>query len=158
MDNDYIGNLKKSFSQSPIEYVNMACLEPEVLEERHVRLRLPAKPLHMNHVGTVYAGSMFTIAEIAGANLFMCTYGDAYIPILKSVKVQYMKPAMGDVLVDLTIDEETAREKIVPIAERGKGDYLLDVPLMDEGSQQVALAQFNYYVFSQDRIKEFGMK
>lgn len=158
MDKEFIDNLKAGFKHSPIEYVNMAGVEPEVMEERHVRLALPAQAIHMNHVGTMYAGSMFILAEIAGAQLFMCTYGNDYVPILKSVEMAYMKPAAGDVHIDISIDEATAEEKIAPVAERGKGDYFLDVPLTDDAGNQVALAKFNYYVFSQDKIKDFGAK
>lgn len=158
MEKTFFDNLKQGFGNSPIQYVNMAGIVPEVLEERHVRLLLPIDPLHKNHVGTAYAGSMFTMAEISGANLFMCSYGDAYVPVLKSVEVAYTKPATKDLVVDIALTEEEAESKIALAKERGRGDYFLDVPICDIDGNQVALAKFNYYAFSAEKISEFGSK
>ncbi len=146
---------KKNFPNGPIEYVNKANIEIEIMEERHVRAILPVDPLHLNHVGTVYAGSMFVFAEALGGSLFTCTYGDEYIPVLKAVEVHYLKPATSDLVFDLSLTEQEAEEKIALAAERGRGDYFLDIPLYDKSGVHVFDAQFNYYAFSADKIKEF---
>lgn len=146
MDKEFFDGLAASVNNGPTPYVNMANLQAETVEERHVRLRLPVEGLHLNHVGTAYAGSEFVLAEIAGGTLFMATYGtDEFVPILKSVNIKYLKPGMKDLVVDIALTEDEAAEKIAPVKERGRGDYFLEIPVFDVDGTQVAQFDFNYY-------------
>ncbi|MEQ3361837.1 PaaI family thioesterase [Raoultibacter massiliensis] len=146
MDEKFFEGLAKNVSDGPTPYINLAKLEAEVVEERHVRLRLPVTELHKNHVGIAYAGSEFVLAEIAGGTLFMATYGtDKYVPILKSVECKYLKPGTKDLIADIALTEEEAAEKIKEVEERGRGNYFLDVPLVDVDGEDIALMSFNYY-------------
>ena len=141
MDQEFFEGLAKNVNDGPTPFINLVQLQAEVVEERHVRLRLPLGDLHKNHVGIAYAGSEFILAEIAGGTLFMATYGtDVYVPILKSVELKFVKPGTKDLYVDISLTEEEAAEKIKPVEERGRGDYFLD---MD--GEQVAQMNFNYY-------------
>lgn len=146
MNKEFFDGLAQSVSNGPTPYVNDAGLVAEVVEERHVRMLLPLEGKHRNHVGIAYAGSEFVLAEIAGGTLFMATYGtDEFVPILKSVECKYLKPGTKDLVVDLSLTEEEAEEKIKAVKERGRGDYFLDVPITDIDGEQVALMSFNYY-------------
>lgn len=146
MDEKFFEGLAKNVNNGPTPYINLAQLQPEVVEERHVRLALPVEELHKNHVGIAYAGSEFVLAEIAGGTLFMATYGtDKYVPILKSVESKFLKPGTKDLFVDIALTEEEAAEKIKAVEERGRGDYFLDIPVFDVDGEQVALMNFNYY-------------
>lgn len=146
MDKEFFEGLAKNVSNGPTGYVNDAEMVAEVVEERHVRISLPLSEKHRNHVGIAYAGSEFVLAEISGGTLFMATYGtDEYVPILKSVTCTYFKPGTSDLVVDLSLSEEEAEEKIAAVKERGRGDYFLDVPVCDAAGEQVALMEFNYY-------------
>ena len=156
MDAKYFEDRKANFSHGPIEYVNMAGIKIDVMEERHVRAILPVNPIHLNHVGTVYAGSMFTFAEALGGNLFACTYGPAYVPVIKGVEVHYLKPTKKDLVFDVSLTEEEAADKIALAAKRGRGDYFLDIPIFDIDGIKVCDCKFNYYAFSAEKIKEFA--
>ena len=146
MDRQFYQDLARSVQKGPTPYVNDACLVAEIVEERHVRIILPLTKKHRNHVGIAYAGSEFILAEISGGTLFMATYGtDTYVPLLKSVNIKYLKPGTRDLVVDIALSQEEADEKIQAIKERGRGDYFLDVPVLDVEGEQVALMSFNYY-------------
>lgn len=146
MDKEFFDGLAKSVSNGPTPYVNEAGLVAEIVEERHVRMVLPLTAKHKNHVGIAYAGSEFVLAEITGGTLFMATYGtDEFVPILKSVECKYLKPGTKDLVVDISLTEEEAAEKIKLAKERGRGDYFLDVPVFDIDGEEVALMSFNYY-------------
>lgn len=147
MDEKFFEGLANNVNNGPTPYINLAQLQPEIVEERHVRLLLPVEELHKNHVGIAYAGSEFVLAEIAGGTLFMATYGtDKYVPILKSVECKFLKPGTKDLVVDISLTEEEAAEKLTEVEERGRGNYFLDVPVYDIDGEQVALMSFNYYV------------
>lgn len=152
MDNELMEQLRKNVSEGPTPYVNMAGLQAEVVEPRHVRLRLPVEPTHKNHVGIAYAGSEFVLAEIAGGTLFMTTYStDTFVPVLKSVDIKFVKPGTTDLVADVALTEQEAAEKIAPAQERGRGDYLLDVAVTDESGEAVALFAFNYFALPAQR-------
>ena len=56
---------------------------------------------------------MFIAIEFSAAALFFCCYGlEAWTPIVRSVSVDYLKPAKTDLIADLTLTEEEAAEKI----------------------------------------------
>lgn len=146
MDQAYLEGLAKNVNEGPTPFINLAKLQPEVIEERHVRLGLPVQELHMNHVGIAYAGSEFVLAEIAGGTLFMATYGsDEFVPILKGVDIKFVKPGTKDLYVELSLTEEEAAEKIAPVRERGRGNYFLQVDVHDVDGDVVAQFDFNYY-------------
>jgi acyl-coenzyme A thioesterase PaaI-like protein len=146
MEAEFFEQRKQNFGNGPIEYLNLAGIKAEVMEERHVRFVLPLEPRHLNHVGIAYAGSEFVIAESAGGNLFVCTYGsDKYAPIIKGCECKYLKPTKKDLVVDISLSAEEAAEKIKPIEERGRGDFFLDIPVMDADGEHVAQFNFNFY-------------
>lgn len=146
MDKEFFEGLAAGVSDGPTPYVNMAGLKAELVEERHVRLVLPVAERHLNHVGIAYAGSEFVLAEISGATLFMATYGtDKYVPILKGVELKFLKPGTKDLVVDISLSEEEAAEKIKEVEERGRGNYFLEIPVHDVDGEQVAQMDFNYY-------------
>ena len=155
LDEEFIAQ-QADMKRTPIEYVNMAGMVADIIEERHIKLTLPVAPIHLNHVGTAYAGSMFTLAEIAGGKLFKCTYGTDYVPILKAAEIRYLKPSTKDLVVELSLTEEEAAEKIALAAQRGRGDYFLDVDIKNIDGVLGATVHFNYYALSAEAAKSFG--
>ena len=71
-DKEFFEGVKDGVTKGKIEYINIAGISPEVAELRHVKFRLPASKMHMNHVGMVYAGSYFVFVEATGASLIKC--------------------------------------------------------------------------------------
>lgn len=143
---EYFESVREGIIHSKIEYLNAAGILPEVLEERHVVCRLPAGHMHLNHVGTMYAGSYFVFAEAAGANLLLCTYGRQYVPIIKSMSLDYLKPSQSDLIIDLSMSEPEARERIAYVAEHGKGRYPMEIPVMNAEGVHCATANIVYYL------------
>lgn len=142
-----IKEIKEMFENSPVKWLAMSGMRLEEIEERHIKLVMPLGDLHKNHVGIAYAGSMFAVMELAGALLFQSTYGiHKYVPVLKKFEINYLRPTDQDLIVELSLSEEEAREKIIPIEEKGRGDYFLEVLLKDAAEKEVAKAYINYYI------------
>ena len=136
----------RTLLEETIPWVKDSGLRAEVLEERHVVLRLP-KDRHLNHVGIVYAGSLFMLMEMAGAALFGCTYPlGTYVPINKEMRIQFLQMGFTDVLCDLSISEEKAAEMILPIDEKGKGPWVLEMECRDTEGNVLATSVCHYYI------------
>jgi acyl-coenzyme A thioesterase PaaI-like protein len=136
----------KPMIEGTIPWVEDSGLSAEVLEERHVVLRLP-KDRHLNHVGIVYAGSLFMLMEISGAALFACTYPfGRYIPINKGMDIRFLNAGLTDILCELSISEQKAKEMIRPIDEKGKGEWVLEMDCRDTEGNIVATSVCQYYI------------
>ena len=134
MNAAFFEEAKYNLQHGKINFLNVAGLIPEVAEERHVVVRLPANSMHLNHVNIVYAGSYFVLAESSGATLIKCTYAGKYVPTKR------------DLIVDISMTEEEAKERIAYVEEHGKGQYPLDVPVMDADGVHCADVHIVFYL------------
>lgn len=147
MSASYIDIIKDMLANSPITWLRHAGIEGEIIEPRHIKLRMPIDGVHTNHVGTAYAGSIFTLAEISGGCLIQAAYGfDEFVPIVKNAAIKYVKPGMTPLTCELSLTEQEAEDRLTPVRERGKGNYPLTVRVLDEEGDAVAEVEFTYYL------------
>lgn len=143
---EFFENAKNAITNGKIQYLNQAGLVVDKMEQRHIVTHLPVNPLHMNHVGIVYAGSYFMLAEASGASLLKCTYGSKYVAIIKSANLDYLRPAKTDLVVDISMTEEEAEERIAYVKANGKGRYPMEIPVMDSTGELCAKVNVVYYL------------
>jgi thioesterase domain-containing protein len=112
-----------------IEKMGMRILD---FRKNAVKIILPKEP-NVNHIGTVYAGSLFSLADYAGGVLFFATFdGKKYYPILKEVTIAFKKPATTDITVEASMPSAQAEQIKNITDETGKADWVLDLELKDE--------------------------
>ena len=86
-----------------------------------------------NHIGSMYAGALFTLAEIPGGALFLTSFDSArFYPIVKEMTLRFRRPAKGDIRVEARLDAERIRQLETEAGERGKAEYSLELQLTDE--------------------------
>jgi thioesterase domain-containing protein len=102
------------------------------LRDRYTKLSLPLEP-NLNHIGTMYAGSLFSLAEFSGGVMFAASFDiTKYFPIVKEMSIRYRRPAATAVTLEVSLSPERV-EKIRAMAEEnGKADYSMDLELKDE--------------------------
>lgn len=97
-----------------------------------VKIILP-KEQNVNHIGTVYAGSLFSLADYAGGVLFFATFDlKKYYPILKEVTITFKKPGTTDITCEASMSPAQAEQIKSITDETGKADWVLDLELKDE--------------------------
>ena len=139
--------LLKSIVLNAVPWIGTSGLRVDILEERHVRLSVPVREKHLNHVGIVWAGTHFMLMEVAGAALFGATYDfRRFVPVNKGMTIRYHRPAVTDLICDLSISAEDAAAKLKPVEGRGRGDWIIDVPVMDAEGNTVSSASCNFYI------------
>jgi acyl-coenzyme A thioesterase PaaI-like protein len=137
--------LKKAITDT-IPWVKTSGICIETFAEGHVKLSVPASS-HLNHVGIVYAGTHFMLMEVAGAALFLATYGiEKFIPINKGMSIRFLKPATTDISCELRLDKEEGREKLRPVEEKGRGEWVLDMTVTDAKGTIVSSSTCTYYL------------
>lgn len=108
------------------------------LERTSVAARIPAEP-NVNHFGTAYAGSLFTVAEVLGGLLPRTSLAvEGGVPLVKSVTIDFLRPATTSVVARASITEDEIARVLAEYDERGKSDFELVAELTDEAGTVVA--------------------
>lgn len=109
------------------------------LKDRYAQIVMPYEP-NINHVGIMYGGSLFILAEFSGGVIFYVSFDHTkFFPLIKEISIRYRRPATTDVTLDVALGEAEARE-IQEAAEReGKKDWAMDLELKDARGEVVSL-------------------
>ena len=136
---DLVGYLEKAIKI--IDKMGMRILD---FKKQSVKIMLPKEP-NVNHIGTVYAGSLFSLADFAGGALFFSAFDlRKYYPLLKEVTITFKRPATTDITAETSMLPEQA-ERIKKITdETGKADWTLDMELKDEQGNVCCIAHADF--------------
>lgn len=115
------------------------------LRSGYLRARLTRKG-NRNHLGTVYAGAQYLLAEIPFGALSLVEFGGRFVPILRDMHIFYDQPARTDLEVELVLDDERRARIEADVAEHGRAELILELHLTDARGEVVARAFANYMV------------
>jgi uncharacterized protein (TIGR00369 family) len=122
-------------------------LEVEEVGPGNVRLRLPFAPQVENHLGIVYAGAIFALAEIAGGVAMLSAFdAGAYTVLIRRFEIDYVRPSRRDLFCDLRLPDERIAEARAAVAERGNADLSLPIEVTDLKGRVIARVQASYYL------------
>jgi thioesterase domain-containing protein len=130
-----------SMLESIVKIVNAMEIRIVEMRDRHAKVLLPLKP-NMNHIGTIYAGSLFTAGEFIGGPIFIASFDyTRFYPIVKSIDIQFKRPATTDVTVeaDLTVDEVDAVQKEADA--QGRANWKMNLEIKDQAGAVCCLLQ-----------------
>lgn len=105
------------------------------------RARIPDAPELTNHIASVHAGALFTVAESASGAAMMAGFGDLVAggvrPLVRRSEIRYLRIARGEIVADATPAEpvEAIRARL---AEAGRADFEVKVALTDAAGERVA--------------------
>ncbi|MDO9322659.1 MAG: YiiD C-terminal domain-containing protein [Pseudomonas sp.] len=134
----------RQLTEEQIAFVKRSNLKALVLEPGFVRLQMPLAG-NQNHIGSMYAGALFTLAEIPGGALFMTSFDvTRFYPIVKEMNLRFRRPAKGDICVEARLSAEQIELLQNQAQTEGKADYLLELELTDADGEIVALSRGLY--------------
>ena len=109
--------------------------------DRHVKVLLPLEP-NVNHIGTMYAGSLFTAGEFMGGAMYMASFDyDRFYPIVKAINIQFRRPAITNVTVEANLSPEEIDAIHREADAKGKADWKMDLEIKDEAGEVCCLLQ-----------------
>ena len=136
--------IARQFTEDKIAFVKRMNLKAEVLEPGFVRLRVPLAG-NENHIGSMYAGALFTLAEIPGGALFLTSFdASKFYPIVKEMNLRFRRPATGDIVVEARMSAEEIERLQSEAQANGKAEYVLELQLTDGSGEVVALSRGIY--------------
>lgn len=128
----------RAFIEKPFAFVERIGLQALVMEPRRVNLKLPLAG-NANHIGSMYAGALFTVAELPGGALFLTTFDvERFYPVLKAMDIRFRRPAFSDVTVAVCLTQEEARRIADEAERRGKAEFILRAEVRDALDRVVA--------------------
>ncbi|WP_107660813.1 PaaI family thioesterase [Nocardia suismassiliense] len=92
-----------------------------------------------NHYGVMYAGVLFTVAEILGGAIAIATFDNSeFYPLVKDLHVFFRKPAKTDVRAEARLSEDEIARIAEEAAATGKSDFTLTAVVTDADGVVVA--------------------
>ncbi len=141
-------NVIKELIEKKIVFLERMKLKALELRPGYVKLLAPLAG-NENHIGGVYAGAMFTLAEIPGGALFYTSFDETrFYPLIKEMAIQFLKPATTDVLVEASLSKEEIRRVRSEMDEKGKSEFILSGEVKDMSGQVVARSTGVYQIRS----------
>lgn len=115
------------------------------LRPGYVRAELPVEG-NTNHVGTIYAGVIFTLAEVLGGAMHVATFDmTTHYPIVRSMTIDFIAPGTTALTAVTSLsDDEVAAVRAA--AKNGKAPFSLVAEVTDANGTVVARTTGNYQI------------
>ncbi|ROQ89919.1 PaaI family thioesterase [Desulfosoma caldarium] len=124
--------------ETAIPFVERSGLKVLELSPGYVKLRMPFDG-NQNHVGTMYAGALFTLAEIPGGALCYGTFDpQKYFPLAKEMTIRYRKPVRTDAFIEVGLSQNEIQRIQRDLDTHGKADFTVHADVRDAEGDAVA--------------------
>ncbi len=114
------------------------------------RCRVPLNAVTRNHLGTVHAAIQWASAEVLGGIVGTALFDEDDFSKLygavKSVSIEFLRPARSDIVAETSFSEAKA-EKVRALIEDGENAEMpLDIVVCDEAGEAVATVKALYVI------------
>lgn len=113
----------------------------------YVKAFIPLKP-NKNHFNSMYAGALFTVAELPGGIISIFSFDERFYPVLRDLKIEFLRMAKSDVTVEFEITPAQLRKLESEADKHGKCPFVLEGEIKDKDGVVVAKTFANYQVRS----------
>jgi thioesterase domain-containing protein len=137
--------------EKKIAFVERMGLKVLELMPGSVKLMAPLRG-NENHIGSMYAGALFTLAEIPGGALILVTFDPTRCyPLIKELTIKFLRPAGSDIFTEISISQEEVDRITGEISAKGRAEFVLHGELKDEAGTVVAVSRGLYQIRSTDK-------
>lgn len=120
-----------------VPFVGTAGLRFEQVSGERLVVTLRNRRKVQNHIHGVHAAAMALLAETASGFVVAMNMPDAQLMLLKSMQMDYLQRAQGDLRAEAVL----SREQIAEILAQDKGEVWVDVKVTDaSGAEPVVCA------------------
>jgi thioesterase domain-containing protein len=141
----------KELVEKKIAFVERMGLKVLELTPGHVKLMAPLAG-NENHIGGMYAGALFTLAEIPGGALILTTFDPTKCyPIVKELTIKFLRPAKSNITTEFFLSQEEVDHISGDLSNQGKAEFILHGELKDESGTVVATSQGLYQLRTTDK-------
>ena len=113
---------------SQVKFAGTAKVEILEMSATKLHARIKNRKRVQNHIGSVHAAAMALLAESVTGLVVGMSVPDDRVPVIKSMKIDYVKRAKGDLEAVATLSEEG----VARIMSTPKGEITVPVKVTDE--------------------------
>jgi acyl-coenzyme A thioesterase PaaI-like protein len=104
-----------------------------------------------NHFGTVYAGVIFTLAEVLGGAMHFASFdATTHYPLVRSMSIDFLAPGRGPLSATATLDDATRARVRAEAGVDGKAVFELRAEVVGADGAVVAATVGSY------QLRPFG--
>ncbi len=123
-----------------VKFTGTAGIKVEALTERSATISLKNKKSVQNHIGSVHAVAGILIAESATGYVVGMNIPDTSVPVIKTIKADYVKRAKGDMRAVSSLT--AAQVKLMQTQE--KGETIVPVIVTDGDGKEPILMEMTW--------------
>ena len=98
-----------------------------------------------NHLGTMYAGTLFGVAEVLGGVICVPSFDlSRFYPTVKSLAIHFRRPATTGVRAEASLTERDIERIRGDVEATGKAEFVLDAVITDAEGEVVATTLGTY--------------
>lgn len=128
-----------------IPYLQPHALEVTESADDHLTVKMPFGKQLTNHVGTMHASALFTIAETAaGLHATSVIPGNRAIPLLRGATVRYTRRASGDLTATARVKGGDSERVLADFDANDRADVDIEVDVVDDENETVFKGTFDY--------------
>lgn len=143
MDADQLDALRQAMA-APFPFIARTGFEVVALRPGYCRARMPLEP-NVNHIGTMYAGALYTLAEVPGGALSLATFDPtSFYPVVRDMHIRFRAPAHTDVEVEVSLSPDEVERIRAEAEEHGRADWSWECQLTDADGTVVTTTENHY--------------
>jgi len=120
-----------------VRFVGTAGIRFEEMTEDRVVVSLKNRGKVRNHIGQIHAAAMVLLAETATGMVLGMNVPDDKIPLIKSLKTDFVRRSRGAMRAEAWLDEVQKRR----ILTEEKGEVLIKVKVTDESGESPVVCE-----------------
>jgi len=124
--------------ENRIKFVKRMGLKVKEVKRGYIKLHAPLVG-NENHIGIMYAGALFSLAEFLGGVFCWSSFDESrFFPIVKNVMITYLRPVKTDAHVEVSLPDEEIRRIEKEAENNGKSDFKLETSIKNDAGEMVA--------------------
>lgn len=116
-------------------------------------LTLPENPQYANHLGTIHASALLTLAEASSGEYMIREFAElnaaGVLPVVRRVEAKFRKPGRGAVSSAVTVEAAKKAEFVETLAARGRALLEVQVDVYDATETHLLAATIEWFVARQ---------
>ena len=114
-------------------------------------LRLPAADHLLNHLGTVHASALFSLAEASSGEFLTrqvtATERTDIGAVVRKAECKYSSPASGELVATSSTDPAALQDTIFSLVDGKRTLTIIDIDLQDTSGKRLAKFSFTWFLF-----------
>ncbi len=122
-----------------VPFIKKVGVKVKHIAPREAECVLPVEPTNMNHIGTLHAGAIFSLAETAGGAIMIASFDmTAYRLVIRKAEITYKKASSAELSCRVALTEDEVKKVEAEIAAKGRIDFPVPLTLTDPEGTVIA--------------------